>query len=58
MKLLKKKKKNYKEELRVFEKMSVSNYDQESNKNSSSKEGEIIGSGKILNLNINYIRKN
>ena len=38
---MKKKKKKYTEELHGFEKMSVSNSDQESFNSSSSKEGEV-----------------
>ena len=55
----KKKKKKHTDELRAFEKMSVSDSDQKSSDSSSSKEGKIwkIGPGELFNLNNNCSRK-
>ena len=52
-------KKKHTEELYAFEKMSDSDYDQESFKSSSSEEGKIwiLGSGKLFNFNNSHRRK-
>ena len=58
-KAMKKKKKKRTENLRAFEKMSVSDSDQESSDSSSSEDGEIwkIGSGDLNNFKTNHSRK-
>ena len=55
-KALKQKKKDRAEELRAFDKISVSNSDQESIDSNSSEEGQIwkFGSGELSDLNINH----
>ena len=56
---MKKKKKKSIEELRAFEKLSVSDSNQESFDSSSSKEGEVwkLGSGELFNFYNNHSGK-